>query len=513
MRKLFFLGIDALDSQLLSRFISRGNLPIFEDLCRTGVYGRLSSTIPPVTIPAWPAMLTGLGPGHIGYVSFLRPDRFLRSTPFHSSICQGRYVWDILGKAGKRVGVINVPGTTPPYPVRGYLIPGMFRESDRQYFPEELNMTLNQRSLDEGITARSKVRIALDNFANMCSVLWQLEDRFDTLAVFFVVRVTDEVLHHTVDEQLVENVYMAVDQFLAQLTSLCARHGWNLVIASDHGAAWAEKRFNINTFFAENGWFRFRRTSDGHFLKVADLINRVGLKSLALSAVETIRKATGRRPGIRGKEGLLSYPDWSGTLVFAMALSVSQYMGIWFNDAAVFDQGHRVQDRDALYTQICQRLLDFRDPDTGKEVLTDVWPRDEIYHGARLAELPDLIVRAADGYSIDFRPFPKAVTRSGRYMHALHGVFLACGPDFRSGYQLEGARIVDVAPTLLHLQGIAIPQGLDGRVLTETFSPTSLAAQSDPVYEASEDLPTQSRGYCAEDEARVLERLRSLGYL
>lgn len=51
--------------------------------------------------------------------------------------------------------------------------------------------------------------------------------------------------------------------------------------------------------------------------------------------------------------------------------------------------------------------------------------------------------------------------------HRLNGILLAWGEAIRSGVVLEGARLYDLAPTILHLMDVPIPPAMDGRVLSQ----------------------------------------------
>ena len=57
------------------------------------------------------------------------------------------------------------------------------------------------------------------------------------------------------------------------------------------------------------------------------------------------------------------------------------------------------------------------------------------------------------------------------------------GPGVKPGISLEGASILDLTPTILHVMGVPVPQDLDGRVLSEAFDPSSPVAA--PVVSAS----------------------------
>lgn len=50
------------------------------------------------------------------------------------------------------------------------------------------------------------------------------------------------------------------------------------------------------------------------------------------------------------------------------------------------------------------------------------------------------------------------------------GVLLAAGPGIAPALELEGARIIDVAPTILHLLGESVPPTMEGRVLTQLLA-------------------------------------------
>jgi predicted AlkP superfamily phosphohydrolase/phosphomutase len=60
-----------------------------------------------------------------------------------------------------------------------------------------------------------------------------------------------------------------------------------------------------------------------------------------------------------------------------------------------------------------------------------------------------------------------APSPSGTHAGAPDGVVLAVGDGIRAGAVLQGASVLDVAPTILYLMGLPIARDMDGRVLTE----------------------------------------------
>jgi predicted AlkP superfamily phosphohydrolase/phosphomutase len=55
------------------------------------------------------------------------------------------------------------------------------------------------------------------------------------------------------------------------------------------------------------------------------------------------------------------------------------------------------------------------------------------------------------------------------------GIIVMHGGPFKKGIKIEGATILDIAPTLLYLLGLPVPLDMEGRVLKEAISPAWLA--------------------------------------
>lgn len=98
--------------------------------------------------------------------------------------------------------------------------------------------------------------------------------------------------------------------------------------------------------------------------------------------------------------------------------------------------------------------------------------------------------------------------------HHSSGMILLSGPSVRSNGMLHGATVYDVFPTLLYLAGIPVPEGLPGRVLSESVAPGARRKRLLWISEAldvrrtsnPEPIPTGS------DDA-YLDQLRALGYV
>jgi tetratricopeptide (TPR) repeat protein/predicted AlkP superfamily phosphohydrolase/phosphomutase len=94
--------------------------------------------------------------------------------------------------------------------------------------------------------------------------------------------------------------------------------------------------------------------------------------------------------------------------------------------------------------------------------------------------------------------------------HRLHGVFLAHGHGVRAGASVQGAGILDVAPTVLALQSVHLSKELPGRPIESAFLPGALTVRSVAAY-APPPRPDVTPALAPDPEA--VEKLRALGYL
>ena len=74
-------------------------------------------------------------------------------------------------------------------------------------------------------------------------------------------------------------------------------------------------------------------------------------------------------------------------------------------------------------------------------------------------------------------PFQKLGTIDDRAgSHSLDGIVILKGPHLRRGHPLEGARLQDLTPTLLYLEGKAVGNDMDGEVLYDAIEPDFIEA-------------------------------------
>jgi predicted AlkP superfamily phosphohydrolase/phosphomutase/tetratricopeptide (TPR) repeat protein len=126
-----------------------------------------------------------------------------------------------------------------------------------------------------------------------------------------------------------------------------------------------------------------------------------------------------------------------------------------------------------------------------------------------------LVVLSDHGFELGALPEDPSKTRdmrrvSERY-HRIEGILYLFGRGIRPHTRIDGAKIIDVAPTVLALAGLGRAGDMPGRVLSEALdvgpAPTAVAS-----YETGEQVAAAPAADAAADPA-IMERLKSLGYV
>ena len=356
-----------------------------------------------------------------------------------------------------------------------------------------------------------------------------LVERHPTDLFFSVVQALDHLQHlfwnDIAGRPGVGRCYRLADEIIGHRMSLLDGRT-NLFLVSDHGFGPVRKWFHVNCFLQERGLLALGEVQGKGASaiparlgltpqRLRELIRRVDVLGLRRWMGRMARVTLGRQID----ESLTPPIDWSRTQAVSGSPATE---GIHVNLKGREPQGivEPGADYEALRDRLMAELQALRDPDIGESVVRAVYRREELYEGPFLDQLPDVVFDLGDGPYLAsdaptatqvLEPLPKNFLQ-GR--HRSTGIFVAAGPDIRVGDQIEGARIVDVAPTVLYALGLPIPEDMDGRPLLEIFGKEYRAAH--PVQYTSPELAeeaTPEPAYDQEDAAEMERRLRGLGYV
>lgn len=454
--RIFVIGLDCAAPEIV---FGNPRLPNLSRLAAGGCYGRLESIVPPITVPAWMCMATGLDPGTLGVYGFRNRSRHdydgLRVVT--SASIDAPAIWDRLGEAGWRSVVVGVPPGYPPPPLHGVRV-GCFLTPDpatsAYTYPAGVKADLEAaigpypvdvrgfRTTDKAWLKREIYDMTRQHFAAVRHLM--VTEPWD---YFQFVEIGVDRMHHGFWKHhdplhrqhepdgpfrtAIDDYYAYVDEEIGETLELLDDDTVVLVV-SDHGAQRLDGGFCVN-----------------------DWLHREGLLAL---------RETPASPTPFSKADV----DWSRTRVWSEG---GYYARIFFNVEGREPQGViPAAGYDDALADVQARLEAIVD-DRGAPMGTQVFRPREIYREVRNVA-PDLIAhfgglywRSIGGVGHPVLHVQENDTGPDDCNHSQFGMFILSGPQLPSRGEVAGMHLLDVAPTLLDLADQPIPASLDGRSL------------------------------------------------
>jgi predicted AlkP superfamily phosphohydrolase/phosphomutase len=455
--KICVLGLDCAAPEVI---FNDPRLKNIRRLMDRGVWGRLESVIPPITVPAWMCMCTSQDPGSLGVYGFRnRTDHSYNGLGIaHSGSITAPAIWDHLAGAGKKSIVVGVPPNFPPRHINGISI-GCFLTPDTVkgefVHPPELKGKITELVGEyptdvKGFRTDNKDWLKQEIF-EMSRKQWKVvkwlltEQQWD---YFHFVDIGLDRVHHgfwnyfdkkhvlyepgNPYEQVIPEYYLWLDQQIGSVVELLDRDTVLLVV-SDHGAQRLDGGFVVNEWLVKEKLL----VLDQDFPKEVTPFNKLKV-------------------------------NWAKTKVWSEG---GYYARVFFN----------VQGREPTGIIPAAGYNAFQDEMKAKfEALTDdkgqpmkslVFKPKEIYRNVRNVA-PDLVVhfggllwRSIGSIGHGRLHVQENDTGPDACNHAQFGMFLLAAPNSPLRGEYQGARLLDIAPTLLDVAGFQIPASMQGRSL------------------------------------------------
>lgn len=442
-------------------------------------------------------MTTGVNPGKHGIYYFYN---FSKSPPsiINSSDTTIPRIWDLVGAAGGRSIVVNVPVTYPATRTSGVLVSGIppWFVDERSVYPSSLMAKLKASGYE--IDAPMGRRLERDGEALVTRLVETERRRVDLFLDLageerwsfgmIVLTALDRMQHHLLGggssaERAVERGYAELDALIGRIADALGPEV-NYIVASDHGFNERPVAFYPNSWLRERGFlltrssFRNRVTVAAHNL----------LDGRFLWAPKSVTKRyQGARTSIRTVDAVdfvnsrAYVPGTDGVLVV------------------------KSKEDEGLIRAGLSELTD----DSGAKIC-HVLSRDEVYRGNKVPSAPQLLLIPRDDINIRTDPFVRDfVSSKGVFPRANHGptgIFLARGPDVVESDE-PAPNLMDVAATALGLLGIVPPGYFDGRPLMGGVPKVPYSLNGD-----EREGPNESFEFTVAEEQQIMEQLTRMGY-
>lgn len=452
--KTLVIGLDCAAPEILFNTKPLSNI---RGLMERGCWGRLESVIPPITVPAWMCMSTSQDPGSLGVYGFRnRVDHSYSGLGIvNSKSFKAPAIWDAMAQGGRRSIVIGVPPSYPPRQVCGinvgcFLTPDT-KQNDYTYptsAKAEIANLVGDYPVDvRGFRTENKDWLR-DQIFDMTRKHFEVIRYFMTTQewdYFQFVEIGLDRVHHgfwkfhdrqhrqyvpgNPYESVITDYYQYLDEEIGKTLELLDEDTMVLVV-SDHGAQRLEGGFCVNEWLYREGLLVLKEHPSQH---------------------------TPFSPAM---------VDWQRTSVWSEG---GYYARVFFNVAGREPNGIIPQSKYEDFLQEMKARFEALPDDRGEPMGTLVFRPREIYHDVRNVA-PDLIVhfgalywRSIGGLGYDSLYIQENDTGPDDCNHAQFGAFILNAPNLGARGEVQGMRLLDIAPTLLGLGGHAIPASMQGR--------------------------------------------------
>jgi len=516
MTRTLIIGLDGATWDVIKPLAEEGKLPAFKRLMEDGVWGDLESTVPPVTVPAWISLATGMNPGKIGLFDFLsRKDNTYKLHPATSSDFRKKAIWDYVSASGKRVGVVNYPMLFPPYEINGFMISGLgSSENSNITFPKSLKKKIddiankyeiavnyhNEKYDDDDLYLKDLYRV-LEKRTKVIYHLMKEEDWDLFVSIFSCTDWTQHLMWKHIDKshplynpersekykQGFIKFWIKIDDIVGDMIKITGKNT-NIFILSDHGFGPQDECFNLGKWLEEKGYLVRKKKEKKVILKekmkpVLSMAGKIGLGKILPK--RCFAKVSGSFT-----TSIVDQIDFEKSRAYICGHTIP-FGGIYLNVNGRDPQGciNNGSEYDALKRKIIRELKDLRN-DVGQDVEVSIFDPKEIYKGEKVELAPDIlftidnwrcIINEENFDDVLFKNEPYSNRHTGS--HRMNGIFVAYGPDIKKGIKINKAKIYDIAPTILHMFSVPVPKDMDGRVLKEIFKKDSELAGREVKYQ------------------------------
>ncbi len=530
------IGLDGLDPDLVQDW--EEDLPTLRKYSRKGARGRVRSSDPPLSAPAWPWIYTGRQGGKHGCFGFTkRSEGSYEREPINYSDVRAESVWEAFDAAGISCGVVNVPFSYPPsdldhgYVVAGWPVPnGQTIGSPSTTIDTIETITGEPYRVNPFPMGPRLGRLSPpDRLDRIVDGLWHHERAFEALArrtdveVFCAVFMATDVAGHYLGwhPDRLRDLYIEQDRALGKLLDTFT-DDTDVILVSDHGhAARSEWNFHVNEWLRQrgdltlgegsridpDGLLRRAGLTRGSLVRIADLVGIDDIRELTPESVFNAAKSIIPAADPSTSKVDLSRIEWPRTVAYAPEHNV-----IYLNTA----QGHpsgvvRPEEAHHLRDDIAQGLRDLDHP-SGEDgrLVSEVKTKEEIFEGRFTQVAPDIVFVADEMHCTVQTGFNDGEVFSDQRWseHRQFGTLITAGPSFTSMGTVEQGHILDVFPLLLSLLDVPLPEDLDGNIPTSRVDYTM-----DPAYREPRRSDDPTRKYTAEERSEIEEQLGGLGYL
>jgi predicted AlkP superfamily phosphohydrolase/phosphomutase len=453
MKKILILGLDCATPQLVFDEWKE-HLPNLTGIGDRGFRARLESTVPPITVPAWTAMMTSQDPGMLGFYGFRNRSSYGYEDLYfaNAKYVKAKTVWNYLSRNRMKSMIFGLPQTYPPKPLNGMMVASFLTPNkDVQYtYPDEIKGELDQAAGGDYMIDVEDFRT--DSKDDLLKQIYEMtERRFKAFRHFYkkddydfaiMVEMGIDRIHHAFwrffdkthrlyepgnkYENVILDYYKYVDREVGEVLKLVDDDTLVLVV-SDHGAKTMVGAICINEWLQQEGYL-------------------------------TLKEKPTEQTRLK-----MNMIDWEKTKAWGEG---GYYSRMFFNVEGREPQGVIPQaEYEDFRKEMIQKLEGIVDEE-GNNIDTKAFRPEDIYRETKNIA-PDLVVylgnldwRSAGSVGVGSIYMYENDTGPDDANHAQNGILISSAAP--SGSAKDQYSLYDIAPTILKHFGIDIPEEMIG---------------------------------------------------
>lgn len=480
--KALIIGIDGLDSELLSQFESKEGLSNFRKITEISPTIRFRSVFPPDSITAWTSIYTGLSPSNHGVVFFKNPFNPTEKTDIPSFIYKKTF-WRIAELRGMKVCTLYA--FLPIDPVYDQVYPQYLvnKYDVVNYEPLPLYASFRLNKIIQVVKKRTyaQAKLGLDIYK---------DEEWDLFFIYFpdldnVEHIFWRFYYSSYSEDgsnksykyknVIPMMYKFFDDILGLYLKELKPHT-ALIVLSDHGHTGRPYHVvNINEVLrranflltkkevSKNIWQRIKKY-------VIRMMNEIPIsRRAALLLWQFLPENV--------KEGFASISFDRENSLAALSepgkiegLKTYDYGGIKINPKLP------EKIREEIIKNIIKLFSNLEEPNNSTKIVEWICKREDIFQGTYISRYPEIIFKLKKGWGIGAEINSSIFTKSysNKIYSGMHNletpIFLINLPNDSMSVKKKDVTLMDVAPTVLEILNVNSGElYFDGKsILTKT---------------------------------------------
>ena len=510
---MLVIGLDAADRELIEQWCDEGALPNIARMRARGAWGSLHTTADTVHVSAWPGIFSGTTPDKHGlyHAYVMRPGEQAPVRP-RPEECPVPFLWKLLDDSGIRSIVMDAFLTCPLRDFSGIQIvdwgswtwfsgqeiqPDSIKQAIRGKFgayPAENHSKVGMTPPSDPLGFRRRLLEGVRKKSEVAQWLMDSQDWQFFLLVFGECHAAGHYFWHYMDRDYVaypeqaaselrtalRDVYVALDVAIGELIAKCDDATTVYVVSGDGmGPNYSGSHIlkplleRMELANAASGDAGAAPTKPKKSLSSA-LRGLVPKEFRAFVSKHLLPRAVNEKLSMHWKTADV---QWSRTRAFVIENANEGYIRVNLKGREPQGIVEGGEEYDAICSALVATTRRMTNPANGRLAAEHVHKAADLYSGPCAGNLPDVIIGwdpgakvttslATDTHGVITSDQPGyAVTPYYTGNHRGNAFVVAQGPAIEAGAVVQGASILDLAPTILSRFGIAAPSHMDGRVV------------------------------------------------